>query len=203
MAHRFKRRKGRFVARLDSDERALLVTLFEQAHQIVEPPSRGGTPSRSGPASGATPTGDMFTDMMARSGFFADEGAEGAEQVEDPALQRLVPPGHRDDAEAAREFRHLTAYSIRDTKASRLQVAITAIKEAADDVSLSAADAEALLAALTDVRLILADRLGLQTDEDADAISDIPPDDPLGALALYYDFLTWLQESLAEALLRR
>ena len=58
---------------------------------------------------------------------------------------------------------------------------------------------------LTDVRLLLGERLGLRTDEDADALQDrleeASPDDPQLDLAAYYDFMTWLQESLAQALL--
>jgi len=64
--------------------------------------------------------------------------------------------------------------------------------------------------ALTDVRLLLGERLGLRTDEDADALQDrleaaaeddAAQDDPQLYLAAYYDFMTWLQESLTQALM--
>jgi hypothetical protein len=56
------------------------------------------------------------------------------------------------------------------------------------------------------VRLVLAERLGLETEDDAERIHDI--DDWSRAdtvdeyLALVYNFVTWLQESLMQALLQ-
>ena len=62
-----------------------------------------------------------------------------------------------------------------------------------------------MLAALTDVRLVLGERMGLRTDEDVDvleaAAQDLDPDDPLAYALAVYDFLTWLQETLASAML--
>ena len=62
-----------------------------------------------------------------------------------------------------------------------------------------------MVIALTDVRLLLGERLGLRTDEDADALQDrleaAAADDPQLHLAAYYDFMTWLQESLTQALM--
>ena len=54
--------------------------------------------------------------------------------------------------------------------------------------------ARAWLTALNDVRLVLAERMGLRTDADAERLAD----DPSGTAALY-DFLTWLQETLVHA----
>ncbi|CAA9426651.1 MAG: hypothetical protein AVDCRST_MAG35-2325, partial [uncultured Quadrisphaera sp.] len=49
-----------------------------------------------------------------------------------------------------------------------------------------------------------AERLGVRTDEDAERVALraalLPADDPLAWLASVYDFLTWLQESLVQAL---
>ena len=67
--------------------------------------------------------------------------------------------------------------------------------------------AEALLVALTDTRLLLGERLGLQTEEDTErlareaAVADL--DDPLVYAVSVYDFLTWLQDSLTGALMGR
>jgi len=64
---------------------------------------------------------------------------------------------------------------------------------------------------LTDVRLVLGERLGLRTDEDSDrlherlerALAGEEEVDPgLFQQMAYYDFLTWLQESVTLALLR-
>lgn len=222
MARAFRKRKGRFVARLDREERTLLLLLFDQAKTIVEPEEGMGQ-------SDLEPSGDTFTDLMRGAGMAAlglsdtglsgtgssDTGSSGTEssgtgsggpgesgEPADPALARLVPAGHRDDAGIAAEFRHLTAHAVRATKTARLQEAVTLLAESGDDVSLDAVQANSVLAAMTDVRLILADRLGLETEEDARALEALDDDDPRAALAAYYDFLTWLQETLAEALLR-
>ncbi len=62
------------------------------------------------------------------------------------------------------------------------------------------------MVALTDVRLLLGERLGLRTDDDAEELAQRlratpTQDDPAMLLAAYYDFLTWLQESLTQALM--
>ena len=61
------------------------------------------------------------------------------------------------------------------------------------------------MVALTDVRLVLGERLGLRTDEDADGArgrgsGELDEDDPQVFMVAIYDFLTWLQESLVHAL---
>ena len=55
------------------------------------------------------------------------------------------------------------------------------------------------------MRLLLGERLGLRTDDDADELAqrldDADQDDPAMLLAAYYDFMTWLQESLTQSLM--
>jgi hypothetical protein len=55
------------------------------------------------------------------------------------------------------------------------------------------------------VRLVLADRLKIETDEDAHALHGIDDwsqaEDLDTYLALVYNFMTWLQETLMQALL--
>ena len=109
--------------------------------------------------------------------------------------------------------------------ADAIRAAVAALEQAAPPkLSLDAGAARALSMALTDVRLILGERLGLRTDEDAErlhaelaaalereaAASDGGPsdsaegaDDPVLLQQMaYYDFLTWLQESLSLGLLK-
>lgn len=78
-----------------------------------------------------------------------------------------------------------------------------------DDVVLDDAEATAWMTALNDVRLVVAERLGLRTDADAARIAAIAARPPRPAtteaeatqawLASIYDFLTWLQETLVIA----
>jgi len=106
----------------------------------------------------------------------------------------------------AAEFRRLTEHGLRERKTANLATAIAAVLAAeGDKVRLDLEQAQAMVVALTDVRLVLGERLGLRTDDDADALQDrleaASEDDPHLYLAAYYDFMTWLQESLTQALM--
>lgn len=204
MARAFRRKGARFVARLDEAERGVVVGLLEQTYEIVAPLHRD-------------PTGDGFEDLVARLGLLRLNDLEDSEDSEDsvddaepvppdPALERLLPSAHRDDPALAAEFRRLTEHGLRERKAANLAAAIAALQApVGDKVRLDQEQAQALVVALTDVRLLLGERLGLRTDEDADALQDRleagSADDPQLYLAAYYDFTTWLQESLAQALM--
>jgi hypothetical protein len=124
----------------------------------------------------------------------------------DPALVRLLPQAHRDDPELAAEFRRLTEVGLRTRKRSNLALASAALQRKGQ-VVLSQEEASALLKGLTDTRLVLGERLGLRTDEDADAVTEALQhraggDDSWVSAALLYDVLTWWQESLVSALSR-
>ncbi len=75
-----------------------------------------------------------------------------------------------------------------------------------DRLELTREEAEATVIALTDTRLLLGERLGLRTDEDAthleERLAGLDDDDPTVYAVSFYDFLTWLQESLTNALMR-
>lgn len=137
----------------------------------------------------------------------------GAAVPQDPALARLLPPASVDDEAAALEFRRLTERDLRTGKRENLAVAAQTMARAREgqpgaehtELVLSDAEAQAWLLALTDVRLVLGERLGLRTDEDADTLmamlAGADPDDPRAYLAAVYDFLTGYQEMLATVLL--
>lgn len=110
---------------------------------------------------------------------------------DDPVLDRLFPPGYRDDPDAAAEFARYTRSGLVDTKSSRAGVIAAAV--AGDDAALVLSEEEAALwlPVLTDLRLIVADRLGIVRDDDE------VPDDPLGEV---YHWLGQLQAYLVDAL---
>ena len=92
------------------------------------------------------------------------------------------------------------------TGSANLDLAMERLAAASDDeVTLDASQAPAFLMALTDVRLLLGERMGMRTEEDAErlhaALEVIDDDDPLGYAMAWYDFLTWLQETLTQALM--
>ena len=199
MAKAFKRKGARFVARLDDVERDVVVGLLEQTYEFLAPEPR-------------EPTSDPFDDLVSRLGMprLKDTedaaGEDGPAALRDPAMDRILPSAHRDDPALSAEFRRLTEHGIREGKAANLATAITALLSAdGDKVRLDQEQAQATVVALTDVRLLLGERLGLRTDEDAEALQDrlerASGDDPDLHLAAAYDFLTWLQETLLKALM--
>lgn len=92
----------------------------------------------------------------------------------DPALRRLFPDGYRDDPAAAEEFRRFTQANLRAGKQADLAVVRRTLEEAARGGALTL-DAQALdswLRVLTDARLVLGVRLGIETEEDAEALAE-------------------------------
>lgn len=207
MARGFKKRHDRYVAKLDAVERGLVVGLMEQVRELVEPEQ--GMP-------GASAGEDEFDAIVAGLGGVgmgvslsaADQAPEltgGAPAPRDPALDRIFPTGNREDEQIAAEFRRLTEEGLRARKTSNLTTAITALSSLEDQkVSIDREQAVALVVALTDVRLVLGERLGLKQDDDfellEEQVSSLSEDDPAVYALAVYDFLTWLQETLAHAL---
>jgi hypothetical protein len=140
----------------------------------------------------------------------------------DPVLARLLPDAYRDDEEAAADFRRYTEQGLREGKVGNARLVIETLHEgglpAADDgtelgdetlarddaveVVLVASKAEAWLRALTDLRLALATRLGVEEDDDL-RWEQLPDDDPLLQMYDIYGWLGYLQETLVLALSRR
>jgi hypothetical protein len=209
VARGFKRRDGRYAAKLDAVERGLVVGLMEQVHELVAPADPEPTPDG----------GDEFDRIVAGLGGIGqgvslsadDQVPELSGDVpapRDPALDRLLPTANRQDEQMAAEFRRLTEDGLRSRKAANLATAIAALSAPAggkdDKVSLDQEQALAVLISLTDVRLVLGERLGLKHDDDVELLeeqaSSLPDDDPAVYALAVYDFLTWLQETLAHAL---
>ncbi|MCP3974621.1 MAG: DUF2017 family protein [bacterium] len=114
----------------------------------------------------------------------------------DPAASRLEPAVHREDAERSAEFLRLSSSLIDEGRAADLAVFEESLQRAADDDSLTAAEAESWIRVLSSARLILGARLGIADNdwEDGEAVDRHDP----RALALYV--LGMLQEDLVSAL---
>jgi hypothetical protein len=207
MARAFRRRGSgdrlRFVADLDADEREVVASLMEQVRGILEPPDAAdhGDDEFAGIVAGlgigrGDPLAAHHGDDVA-SDRDADEGR-------DPALDRLLPTANREDERAASEFRRLTEPGLRQRKAKALDAAV-AVLQGDDRVELDPDSARSFLTALTDVRLVLGERLQLRADQDLELLErlvrSLDPEDPVVHVVALYDFLTWLQESLTSALL--
>ncbi|WP_448629814.1 DUF2017 family protein [Cellulomonas soli] len=91
-------------------------------------------------------------------------------------MRRLLPDASRDDEDLTAEFRRLTQDDVRAGKVARLATLwrlVTDPGPVPDALVVPAAIAQDVAATLTDVRLVLADRLDVRTDEDADALYDV------------------------------
>jgi Domain of unknown function (DUF2017) len=131
-------------------------------------------------------------------------------EPDDPVLQRLFPTAYPDDEEAAAEFRRFTEGTLRDGKAAAASTIIDALEDAGlppsleeaglmIDLELEPAEAEVWMRSLTDVRLALATRLGVEED-DEDYWHSLPDDDPRAQAHDIYDWVGYLQETLVLAL---
>ena len=131
---------------------------------------------------------------------------------EDPVLARLFPTAYPDDVEAAGEFRRFTEGTLRDTKARAAAGIIEALEEAGlppepddeslmVDVELDTGDAVTWMKSLTDIRLALATRLGVE-DGDEDYWLSLTDDDPRAHVYDIYQWVGYLQETLVAAVSR-
>lgn len=192
MATAFQRKGSRIIGTLAPQEREVIVGLLGQVRELL-----GGDE--------VAPTGDPLTDLIGDL-----EAAPEPDGERDPALDRLLPRGH-EDAEEAAEFRSMTERSLRQRKVARIDTTIDTLRAVAGEkLELDFGQAQEFMVTLTDARLVLADRLGLHTEEDAERLHDQTTrfleagadfSDVDETLALFYDFLTWLQESVANALM--
>lgn len=143
-----------------------------------------------------------LTDLITQ---FADLLAGSLDDTEDPAIARLVPDAYRDDPEAAAEFRRLTQDDLLDRRRDDAAAVLSSLRrdgvtlrpedvdradaETAFVIELDAAVLAAWLRTLTSVRLVMATRLGIVSDEDQD-------DDPRFGV---YNWLGFRLEGLLQA----
>lgn len=133
-------------------------------------------------------------------------GPEDGERPSDPALLRLFPDGYRDDPEASGDFRRFTQSGLRQLRGRRLDTARAVLGRidagSPDDLGtaqVSAGEAAALLGVVNDLRIVLGVRLEI-VDDDQDVTDGWDPDDPRRATYGVYQWLTWLQAGLLDAM---
>jgi hypothetical protein len=129
--------------------------------------------------------------------LFAAVGIGGSSLLnDDPAIARLLPDAYGEDAVASGDFRRLTEQSLATRKVANARTVIDSLARAGDSLELSEQEAQSWLRTLSDIRLTIAARLGIETDGDEGAT------DSDSALALHdlYDWLAYVTESLLDAL---
>lgn len=130
---------------------------------------------------------------------------------DDPILARLLPDFHRADAdpetaehdpEAAEVLnaglRTLYENEVLDAKRRSARELLATLPGEGGKVALTPEQADAWISALTDVRLALGTALGVD-GKDPD---ELDPDDPRAGDMDVYHWLTWVQDSLLQAVLR-
>lgn len=124
--------------------------------------------------------------------------------VSDPAIERLSPAPYPDDVEESRAFHEATRDDLLDRRALDAEVVRANLSSlrgdmyeispadavAEHELSIPYADVDAWLRTLTALRLVIAERLGIESDDDRD------PDD---ARFDVYDWLGYRLELLIEA----
>ncbi len=119
---------------------------------------------------------------------------------DDPALARLFPSAYPDDDAAAGEFRRYTEPDLRTRKREQALAARASLERVERGSGrLTPDEARAWLLALNDLRLVYGIRLQVSDDEPVD-LEDLEADDPRLLPMAHYQWLTYLQATLVEAL---
>ena len=127
------------------------------------------------------------------------EAAENeALSVGDAAVARLLPDAYRDDEEAAAEWRRLSRRALAERKAdfaARFARDLAEATEGAEATRILIDERGALdwMRTIADLRLVLAERMGIRQEGDA-------PDPEQEGAADLYDWLAWMQDDLVRAL---
>lgn len=162
---------GLLVAELEARERELLVFLLDELTYLLAPTSTADAE-------------DFLEHLQAQW-----QSAPIAKPT-DPALSRLFPDAFPDDEQASADFRRFTEQNLRQLRATRI-AELRAVLDT-DRIELTVDQGHSVLQVLTDLRLVLGTRMDIRDEN---------PRPPGDALALdVYDWLTWLQESLVQAL---
>ena len=192
----FRGRRGVAVAELDPEERAVVARIVADVGLLL-----GGEVFGMEDAAWASETPEDLLE------YLTNLEAHLAEP-DDPAILRLLPNAAPTDREVADEFRRYTEPDLRALKVARLRRLWSQLSEDGPRWEVARDDAMETAAALTDVRLVLASRLAVETDADAErlhaevglaqeaAADGIDPDRERIWLGMLYEALTWLQDSL-------
>ncbi len=119
--------------------------------------------------------------------------AATAQPGDDPALDRLFPVAYPTDEERQKEYRLL----VHDELLSSYLSALAVLEETAGADRLDEDQLLAWMRALNEVRLVLGTRLDI-TEEGGER--PVAPDDPRTPAFAMYDYLTYLQGEIIEAL---
>jgi hypothetical protein len=187
---KFSRRRGVITTELSSYEVELLASLISQLVELVA----DGQPERYAAGSAEETFDDLVRELTVE---------EQPEEPQDPVLKRLFPNAYPQDPASSSDFRRFTERGLREKKISEATIVLQRLAETqhgARPLRIPPEETEAWLRTLTSVRLAVATRLGITDAEAADALNDLPDDDPRAFMVSVYDWLGFAEETLISAL---
>ena len=119
----------------------------------------------------------------------------------DPVVARLFPDAYHDELAAA-EHRRFSQEALRRGRLDDSAVVLAdlaATREGAEPLVIALDDVDAWLKTVNGVRLSLAVRLGIESEEDHAELAGLPVRDPRTQLVSLYDWLGLVLESLLDA----
>ena len=174
------------VLTLQDNERSLMLTVFTDLAALL------------------AEDGDSDDDRPDSENWEARLGLVDRPRPEDPALLRLLPDVDPDDDERSAEFRRLTEFDLKQAKAHNVRIVLLGLSKG-NDISLTRDEVLAWMKGLNDLRLVLAVRLEIDTEEAQEEKyahrEGLSESEDL-TLTLY-DFLTWIQDRLTTTLLNQ
>jgi hypothetical protein len=192
-----RRRRGGLLATFEPGEAHVIASLTSQVVELLRDRN-----------------GELASDPDPLAGELGLSGGPSL-PPDDPVLQRLLPDAYWDDSDESAEFRRFTERSLTSAKVANAEAVLQSLREAGLDetkvdeedvehqepleVELDPAAVQAWLRTLTDVRLSLAVRLGIESDEDTMLLHQ-SDDEAVMAMTELYDWLGYVQETLVTAL---
>ncbi|OLL15660.1 DUF2017 family protein [Actinomyces oris] len=218
----FRRVPEGLVCGLDDWERELLARLALEVRALLQSdaPPGGGTgqseassPSRPDPVRPGESERDR--EVLEALDFDLDpptNHVHAGRPNADPVVAVLLPQASEDPL-TAMEVSSLTRARLRDDKVDRLERLAAELRAPSgpeDTVLVVPGREPDWLGATNDIRLVLAQRLGIESAQDAErvhaaAFQEVPEEETsreqwYRGTALVYDMVTWWQESLVSAL---
>jgi uncharacterized protein DUF2017 len=187
-----RRRRGGLAATFEPGEAQVIASLTSQVVELLRDRN-----------------GELQSDPDPLAGELGLAGGPSL-PPDDPVLQRLLPDAYREDADESAEFRRFTERSLTSAKVANAEAVLASLNAAGLDeldteseesleVELDADAVQAWLRTLTDIRLSLAVRLGIDDDQDAMLLAR-SEDQAVVAMTELYDWLGYVQETLITAL---
>ena len=176
----FHRRFGRYTGWLEPAEASLIADLVDQVRQLLAA-RRSETPTDP---------------LAAMTGMTLGP----ATPPTDPAVARLLPNFHAEDADLSAGLRVLHEPELIAAKDAAAVALLDSLPRGGGQVRLDEDTAASWIAALNDVRLALGVRLEITDDDTAPPGVD-DPETPEAAMFATYRWLSAVQDSLVTALL--